>query len=322
MIGTNNIYNTAIKAINNEGKAILALKKFINLNFFNTIAAIVNCKGRIVISGVGKSAIVAQKIVATFNSTGTPALYMHAADAIHGDLGMVQDSDIVIIISKSGETSELKTVVPLIKTFGNKIIGIVGNENSFLAQHCDIFINTTIAEEACPNNLAPTTSTTAQIVMGDAIAICLMEANNFKSENFAKYHPGGTLGKKLFLRVADLYFSNNKPLVNINTKFKDVLFEISKKRLGATVVEDENKNVVGIITDGDVRRSFEKYEDIKNINALMMMTENIKTIDPNALAVDALQVMKQNDITQLVVTSQNNYLGILHLHDVLKEGVL
>ncbi len=285
----------------------------------NTMAA---CKGRIVVSGIGKSAIVAQKIVATMNSTGTPALFMHAADAIHGDLGMVQQDDIVLIISKSGDSPEIKVLAPLIKNFGNTLIGMVGNIQSYLALQADIVINTTVEKEACPNNLAPTTSTTAQVVMGDVLAICLMECKDFKTGDFAKYHPGGTLGKKMYLRVGDLIKLHEKPSVLLEDNIKIVIVEISKNRLGATAVVDMHGAVVGIITDGDVRRMFEKYENFQHVLAKDVMTQHPKSIHHDALAVEAMDLMRNNNISQLVVLENGEYAGILHVHDMLREGII
>jgi arabinose-5-phosphate isomerase len=312
----------AKKAIINQTEAVSNLINYINADFEKVITLIYTCKGRLVLCGIGKSAIVAQKIVSTLNSTGTPALYMHAVDAVHGDLGMVQENDIVIIISKSGESPEIKTILPLIKNFGNIIIGLVGNTNSFLAQNSNFIINTTIQEEACPIKLAPTTSTTTQMVMGDVLAICLMQLKGFQSADFAKYHPGGALGKKLYLTVGDLYADNEKPMVLTNASFKEVIVEISKKRLGATAVVDNENKLIGIITDGDIRRALEKYEDIKSITALDMVNKNAKTITENKMAVDALAEMKKNDINQLLVVKENQYLGIIHLHEIIKEGIV
>ncbi len=317
-----NIIEIAKNAIANEGNAILGLQQYINTDFNSTIEAIASTQGRVVITGIGKSAIIAQKIVSTLNSTGVPSLFMHAADAIHGDLGMIQNEDVVIIISKSGESPEIKVLLPLVKNFGNTIIGMVGNTTSFLATNSNFVINTTIAEEACPNKLAPTTSTTAQMVMGDVVAICLMQINGFKKEHFAKYHPGGALGKQLYLTVADLFANNAQPKVLPTALFKEVIVEISSKRLGATAVVNEQNVLLGIITDGDIRRTIEKYDDIKNITATNMMGTNVKTINPDAMAVDALQLMKKNDITQLIVTNQQQYLGIVHLHEIIKEGII
>lgn len=273
-------------------------------------------------SGIGKSAIIAQKIVATLNSTGTPAVFLHAADAIHGDIGMVQQNDIVMIISKSGESPEIKVLVPLIKNFKNILIAICGNMQSHLVRCADIILNTTVTEEACPNNLAPTSSTTAQMVMGDAIAICLMEIKGFSTDDFAKFHPGGMLGKKLYLRVADLIINNEKPAVREYSSLKEVILEITKKRLGATVIVDEGAKILGIITDGDLRRMLEKNLSLQDLKAKDIMTANPKTIESTELAVVALDIMRKKNITQLIVIENNNYAGIVHLHDLVREGII
>ena len=274
------------------------------------------------VSGIGKSAIIAQKMVATLNSTGTPAIFLHAADAIHGDLGIVQQDDVVMLISKSGESPEIKVLMPLLRNFGNKLIGMVGNVNSFLAKQVDIILNTTVSQEACPNNLAPTSSTTAQLVMGDAIAIVLMELKGFNSDDFAKFHPGGTLGKKLYLRVSDLYIQNEKPKVSLEASLKEVIGEISKKRLGATVVTDEDEKVLGVVTDGDLRRMLEKSISLETATAKDIMTANPKTIESGKLAVDALDLLRKHDITQLIVVDNQKYIGIIHLHDLIREGII
>jgi len=305
-----------------EAAAVQQLSKQLDESFEKIIDCLAKCTGRIVISGIGKSAIIAQKIVATFNSTGSPAIFLHAADAIHGDLGMVQQDDVVIVISKSGESPEIKILLPLIKNFGNCLIAITGNLESYLAKKSDFVLNTTVDQEACPNNLAPTTSTTAQLVMGDALAICLMEKKGFNTADFARFHPGGALGKKLYLRVKDLYADHEKPEVKTSASIKEVIMEMTKKRLGVTaVISDDNKRV-GIITDGDLRRMLEKTETIQNITAIDIMTKHPKTIGPNEMAVNALDLMRTNSITQLVVAENENYLGILHLHDLVKEGLL
>src|SRR6478735_1502604 len=266
------IKSAALQTLKLEAESIEGLKKFIDDDFEKTVQTILRSRGRVVITGIGKSAIVGQKIVATLNSTGTPALFMHAADAIHGDIGMVQKDDVVIIISKSGESPEIKVLVPLIKSFGNILIGMCGNENSRLAKEANFFLNTTVRQEACPNNLAPTTSTTAQVVIGDALAVCLMELNEFTGKDFARYHPGGNLGKKLYLKVDDVYKMNEKPAVKKDAPLKDVIFEISRGRLGATAVIDENNKIIGIITDGDVRRMLEKISDVSKIKAEDIIT--------------------------------------------------
>jgi arabinose-5-phosphate isomerase len=317
------IKNSAVRTIELEARAICSLKNFIDDNFEKAVETIHQSRGRVVITGVGKSAIVGQKIVATLNSTGTPALFMHAADAIHGDLGMIQQDDVVIIISKSGESPEIKVLVPLIRSFGNKLVGMCGNKNSILALQSDHFLNTTVEKEACPNNLAPTSSTTAQVVIGDALAVCLMELNEFTGKDFARYHPGGNLGKKLYLKVDDVYKMNEKPAVKKDAPLKDVIFEISRGRLGATAVIDENNKIIGIITDGDVRRMLEKISDVSKIKAEDIITLNPKTIQPHLLAIEAFETLKKFDINQLLIAGDNNvYLGILHLHDLIREGII
>lgn len=313
---------SALQTIKLEADAISNLQQFINDDFENAVEKIAASKGRLVITGIGKSAIIAQKVVATFNSTGTPALFMHAADAIHGDLGMVQQDDIIIIISKSGDSPEIKVLVTLIKNFGNIIIAILGNLTSFLAKHCDIILNTTINQEACPNNLAPTTSTTAQMVMGDALAVCLMEKKGFDAADFAKFHPGGMLGKKLYLRVRDLAAQNEMPSVPDNATINEVIVEMTRKRLGTTVVLGENNLVTGIITDGDLRRMLTKTESFSQLLAKDIMSKNPKTVEANVLAVTALEILKTQNISQLVVLDNGNYAGIIHLHDLIKEGII
>ena len=316
------IKQIALRTIRMEADSISGLSSFINDDFEKAVNAIADCKGRVIISGIGKSAVIAQKIVATLNSTGTAASFMHAADAIHGDLGMIQQEDVVMIISKSGSSPEIKVLVPLVKNFGNTLIGMIGNTESFLAKYSDIVLNTTVEQEACPNNLAPTTSTTAQLVMGDVLAVVLMELKGFNSDDFAKFHPGGTLGKKLYLRVADLYKDNEKPKVFATQPLKDVIVEISKKRLGATAVVDEQNNLLGVITDGDLRRMLEKDSNIEKISAKDIMTINPKTVDADDLAVAALDLMRRNEITQLIVVENKKYSGIIHLHDLIREGLI
>ena len=318
----NNIISTGKQTIIAESHSVAALVNYINGDFENAVSKIFESKGRLVISGIGKSAIIAQKIVASLNSTGTPSLFLHAADAIHGDIGMVQQDDVVMIISKSGDSPEIKVLVPLIKNFKNTLIAMCGNMQSYLAKCADIVLNTTVEEEASPYNLAPTSSTTAQMVMGDAISVCLMELRGFNSEDFAKFHPGGTLGKKLYLRVAELSINNEKPSVNAESLLKEVIIEITKKRLGVTVVLDENENIIGIITDGDLRRMLEKDLYHAGVKAKDIMTSNPKTIDSQSLAVNALDIMRNKNITQLVVTENNKYAGIIHLHDLIKEGII
>jgi arabinose-5-phosphate isomerase len=316
------VKQVALRTIEQEAQSIKGLAAFIDSDFEKTVDVISKSKGRVIISGIGKSAIIAQKIVATLNSTGTASSFLHAADAIHGDLGAVQQEDVVIIISKSGNSPEIKVLVPLIKNFGNTIIGMIGNIDSYLAKHSDIILNTTVEQEACPNNLAPTTSTTAQLVMGDALAICLMELNGFDSNDFAKFHPGGSLGKKLYLRVNDLYKDNEKPSVAPSQTLKEVIVEMTSKRLGVTAVVDETNNLLGIITDGDLRRMLEKGGSLDAVTAKDLMTINPKTIGADELAVDALDLMRKKEITQLVVTDDQKYLGIIHLHDLIKEGLI
>lgn len=319
---TTTIRETALRTIDMEASAIKQLAAQLDEQFEKTIECLDACKGRVVISGIGKSAIIAQKIVATLNSTGTPSVFLHAADAIHGDLGMVQQDDVVIIISKSGESPEIKVLVPLIKNFGNYLIAMTGNMASFLAKKSDFILNTTVDQEACPNNLAPTTSTTAQLVMGDTIAVCLMEKRGFRMEDFARYHPGGALGKKLYLRVKDLYVDHEKPEVTMDATIKEVIMEMTKKRLGVTAVLNEDGKLEGIVTDGDLRRMLEKTDSIQQIRAKDIMTKNPKTIEPGEMAVNALDLMRSNSITQLVVAEKETYLGILHLHDLVKEGLI
>jgi arabinose-5-phosphate isomerase len=318
----NSIHQAAIRTVQLEADSINNLQQYINDDFVKAVETIAAASGRLVVSGVGKSAIVAQKIVATLNSTGTPSIFMHAADAIHGDLGMVQEGDLVMLISKSGESPEIKILLPLIKNFQNILIGMAGNEQSFLAKQSDIFLNTTVSEEACPHNLAPTSSTTAQMVMGDALAVSLMKLRGFNSEDFAKFHPGGTLGKRLYLRVQDLYVHNERPKVNMDTFLKGVIMEMTSKRLGATAVVDEKNNLLGIITDGDLRRMLEKDKIPAELMAKDIMTADPKTIGADALAVEALEILRSQDITQLVVTDGNQYSGFLHLHDLVREGII
>ena len=316
------IKRTGLRTIQLEAAAIDALQPMINDDFEKAVKIIAKNSGRVVISGIGKSAIIAQKIVATLNSTGAPAVFLHAADAIHGDLGMIQQDDVVMIISKSGESPEIKVLVPLIKNFGNTLIAMVGNLSSNLSKQADIILNTTVDQEACPNNLAPTSSTTAQLVMGDALAISLMELKGFNSDDFAKFHPGGILGKKLYLRVGDLYTNNEKPVVKSDDQLNKVIMEISRNRLGATAVADENGTLIGIVTDGDLRRMLEKNEPLDKITAKDIMSQYPKTIKPEALAVEALDHMRRNDITQLVVATGHQYLGFIHLHDLVREGLI
>ena len=316
------IISVALRTIETETNAVSGLRQFINEDFVKATEQVAGSKGRLVVSGIGKSAIVAQKIVATLNSTGTPALFMHAADAIHGDLGMIQADDIVLLISKSGDSPEIKVLTPLVTNFGNTLIGMVGNMQSFLARHSDIVLNTTVEQEACPNNLAPTSSTTAQMVMGDALAVCLMEMKEFNSKDFARYHPGGTLGKRLYLRVEELASQNAKPRVLPTATLKEVIVEMTEKRLGATAVVEESGTIAGIITDGDLRRMLEKTDSIRDLKAKDIMSSHPKTIEADILAVLALEDMRRNDISQLLVEQEGKYAGIIHLHDLVKEGII
>jgi len=317
-----NITQIARDVLINESKAIQNLTNFIDNDFEACVRALFDAKGRIIITGIGKSAIIANKIVATFNSTGTPSIFMHASDAIHGDLGMILPEDVVICISKSGSTPEIKVLIPLLKRRGSKLVALVGNTNSYLSQQADYILNATIAEEACPHNLAPTTSTTAQLALGDALAICLLELRGFSRENFAEFHPGGSLGKQLYLKISDIYIHHELPLVYLNTPLKDVIVEISSKRLGCTAVVDEQKKLVGIITDGDLRRMLETNVNITQVKAIDIMTKTPKKIEKDEFAVKALHLMQENDITQLVVTDGDKVAGFVHLHDLLKEGII
>ncbi|WP_168710281.1 KpsF/GutQ family sugar-phosphate isomerase [Flavobacterium sangjuense] len=321
MINKENILASAKKTILSESESIAKLTQFLDDNFVNAVEIIYNSKGRLVVTGIGKSAIIAQKIVATLNSTGTPSLFLHASEAIHGDLGMVQPGDVVICISKSGNSPEIKVLVPLLKRFGNRLIAITGNTTSFLGKEADFVLNTYVETEACPINLAPTNSTTAQLVMGDAIAVCLMEMKNFTAEDFAKYHPGGALGKKLLLRVGDMLDTTHRPLVSPDSTIKNAIIEISEKRLGVTAVVENNK-VIGIITDGDIRRMLNKTENITGLTAQEIMTKKPKTIKSTDMVSDALNILEDFSITQLVVVDNDDYKGVIHLHDILKEGIV
>lgn len=315
------ILETAKKTIQIEADSIQQLISFLDTQFVMAVQTILESKGRVVITGIGKSAIIGNKIVATLNSTGTPSIFMHAADAIHGDLGTIQKDDVVVFISKSGNTPEVKVLVPLIKKSTNKIIAITGNTDSYIAQQADIVLNAYVEKEACPNNLAPTSSTTAQLVLGDALAVCLLEQRDFTSKDFARFHPGGVLGKQLYLRVKDLITDNAKPEVGPEATIKDVIYEISAKRLGTSAVVEDGK-VIGIITDGDIRRMLEKNEDIKHLRAKDIMSKNPKWIAPDEMAVDAVKVMKKHDISGILVIDENKYLGIIHFQDLLKEGLI
>ena len=321
MNNKNSILNIAKKTIDLESNAIANLATLLTNDFSESVELIYNSKGRVIITGIGKSAIIASKIVATLNSTGTPSVFMHAAEAIHGDLGLILEDDVVICISKSGNTPEIKVLVPLIKSANNKMIAITGNVKSFLGQQADYVLNTFVEQEACPNNLAPTTSTTAQLVMGDALAVCLLELRGFSSRDFAKYHPGGALGKRLYLRVNDLSSVNEKPQVQLNTNIKQVIIEISEKMLGVTAVV-ENDKIVGIITDGDLRRMLSKNDSFTNLTAKDIMSSNPKRIDENAMAIDAMELMETNGISQLLVENNGKYAGVVHIHDLIKEGII
>jgi arabinose-5-phosphate isomerase len=316
-----NIIQTAKDTILIEAEAIKQLAALVNEDFERAVMTIYNSEGRVIVTGIGKSANIASKIVATMNSTGTPAVFMHAADAIHGDLGNIQKDDVVICISKSGNTPEIKVLLPLIKNYGNKIIAITGNESSFLGEHADHTLSSFVEKEACPNNLAPTTSTTAQLVIGDALAICLLNLKDFSSRDFAKYHPGGTLGRKLYLRVNELAANNESPAVEESAPIKDVIIEISKKRLGTTAVV-KNEAIVGIITDGDIRRMLENSADINKLQAKDIMSSNPVSVSSDTMAVNALDIMQKNNITQILVTKDGKYAGVVHFHDLLKEGII
>lgn len=315
------IRQIALGTIHEEASAIQNLEQYINDDFLTCVDLILKSPGRVIVTGIGKSANIASKLVSTFNSTGTPASFMHAADAIHGDLGMIKNEDIIICLSKSGDTPEIKVLVPLLKLMGNKLIGMVGNLNSYLARNADYILNTTVQREACPNNLAPTASTTAQLVMGDALAVALLECRGFTREDFAKYHPGGALGKRLYLRVSDLYINNEKPEVQTDDDMKSVLLEISSKRLGATAVL-KGKKLAGIITDGDIRRMLHRETPVDKLRAEDIMTRNPLTISADILVADALDIMRKNNVTQILVLENEEYAGVVHLHDILKEGII
>lgn len=321
MISDQKILASARKTIDIESKAIADLKKQLDSDFLEVVKKIMSSKGRVVISGIGKSAIIANKMVATFNSTGTPSIFMHAADAIHGDLGMIQKNDIVILISNSGTTPEIKVLAPLIKNGGNILVAMVGKKNSDLGRYADYILNTAVKQEACPHNLAPTSSTTVQLAMGDALAVCLVEARGFTSKDFAKYHPGGALGKKLYLKVADLWTNNPKPIVSPDTPITEVILEITSKRLGCTAVVEKNK-LVGIITDGDLRRTMQQKSKFDLLKAKDIMNKKPKHIESDTMAIEALDMMKSFNITQLVVTEKKKFVGFIHLHDLLREGII
>ncbi|WP_324720480.1 KpsF/GutQ family sugar-phosphate isomerase [Salinimicrobium sp. HB62] len=315
------ILSVARETILTEAKAIANLEQLLDQNFAEAVQAVYKSKGRVIITGIGKSAVIATKIVATLNSTGTPAVFMHAADAIHGDLGTILKDDVVICISKSGNTPEIKVLVPLIKNFGNTLIAITGSTESFLGKQADYVLNSYVEKEACPNNLAPTTSTTAQLVIGDALAVCLLELRGFSSQDFAKYHPGGALGKKLYLRVSDIADQNQKPQVTPDTPIPQVIIEISEKMLGVTAVLDKDE-IVGIVTDGDIRRMLQKSIDISGLTAKDIMSSNPRTINFDAMAVDALDVLEENEISQLLAVKDGKYYGVVHLHNLIREGII
>ena len=315
------IIDLAKSTLKIEADAINNLQNFVDESFAKVVKLIHNSEGRVVVTGIGKSAIIAQKIVATFNSTGTPSVFMHAADAIHGDLGTLQQNDTVICISKSGNTQEIKVLVPLLKLGGNKLIALVGNTESYLANNADYILNATVEKEACPNNLAPTSSTSAQLALGDALAVCLLDYKQFKSSDFAKFHPGGSLGKKLYLKVEDLSSQNKQPKVNPNDSLKSIIMEISSNLLGATAVIDDGK-LVGVITDGDLRRMMETKNSFDSVQASDIMNRSPKNIEADSLAIDALRIIEQYSITQLVVTKNGEYAGFIHLHDLLREGII
>lgn len=317
-----NIIELAKNTILQESESIRKLANYVDHDFEKIVKVIFESKGRVIITGIGKSANISQKIVATLNSTGTPSIFMHAADAIHGDLGIIQHDDVIICISKSGNTPEIKVLVPLIKNRGNILIGMVSNTDSFLGKKSDFVLKSTVDKEACPNNLAPTNSTTAQLVIGDALAVCLLEYRGFSSDDFARVHPGGALGKKLYMRVNDLYKNNDIPKVSSDENVKNVIIEISSKRLGATVVLDKSNKVQGIITDGDIRRMLQRYDSFENLTAKDIMSANPKTVDKDELAINAFHIMEKNNITQLIVLKKDNYFGIVHIHDILREGIV
>lgn len=321
MKNSSHIKKLALKTLDVEAEAIKELKKNINDDFVNTVRFISGIKGRVIITGIGKSAIIGQKIAATLNSTGCPSIFMHASDAIHGDLGTIQKEDAVICISKSGDTPEIKILIPLLKSYGNKLIAIVGNVTSFLAIHSDFVLDTFVEKEACPNNLAPTSSSTAQLAMGDALAVCLLDYKEFSIKDFAKYHPGGSLGKRLYLKVSDLYPNNACPKVSPVEDIRNVIVEISSNRLGAAAVIDKGK-ITGIITDGDIRRMLLNKKSIEGLQAKDIMSKNPKTAPYDTMAVNALNIMKKHNINQLLVTKNSKYVGVVHIHDLLREGII
>ncbi len=316
------INHLAIKTIQEEARAISNLAKHIDSSFSSSVEILFNMKGRAIVTGIGKSAIIAEKIVATFNSTGTPAIFMHAADAIHGDLGIIQPDDVIICLSKSGNTPEIKVLVPLIRNMGNKLIAIVSNAESYLAQKADLVIRATVESEACPNNLAPTSSTTAQLVIGDALAVCLLNLKGFSPADFARFHPGGSLGKKLYMRVDDIFDENILPKVSLEESIQNVIVEISSKRMGATAVIDPHGQIAGIVTDGDLRRMLQRNQSVELLKAKDILSPNPKTIQRDELAINAFNLMEKNKITQLLVTENGKYVGMIHLHDILREGIV
>jgi arabinose-5-phosphate isomerase len=322
VISEEHIRETALRTIDIEVETLRDLRGSINTDFVHCVQSIFRSKGRLVVTGIGKSAIIAQKLVATFNSTGTPSLFMHAADAIHGDLGMIRSEDVVLCLSKSGETAEIKALVPLLKKMGNLMIGMVSKPDSFLGKSADFTLLTPVSQEADPNNLAPTASTTAQVVMGDALATALLAIRGFSPEDFALVHPGGTLGKQLYLRVHDIYPHNERPCVSIRANLREIILEMTSKRLGCTVVIDDQDRIAGIITDGDLRRMLEQHPDIQEVRADDIMTINPKTVTPDTMAVQALETIQHHSITQLIVAENQNFLGIIHLHDLIREGLI
>ena len=316
------ILEIAVQTIRDEGTAIHGLLQLLDSAFTETVKLILNNKGRVIVTGIGKSAIIAGKLVSTLNSTGTQAVFLHAADAVHGDLGVVGSEDIVICLSKSGESPEIKVIIPLLKLLGNKLIAMVGNRRSFLAQEADLVLDVSVEKEACPNNLAPTSSTTAQLVMCDALAVALLECRGFTSQDFARYHPGGALGKRLYLKVDDLYKSNQKPEVDIDSELKEIILKVSSGRLGCTAVIDKDRKLAGIITDGDLRRMLQNRNDLSGVTAADIMSVNPRTLPSDTLVSDALDMMRQNNITQVLVVDEGIYKGVVHLHDILKEGII
>lgn len=321
MVSDKKIISLAKSTLKLEAESIAGLSAYIGKDFVTLVKKIHASTGRVIVSGIGKSAIIANKMVATFNSTGTPSIFLHAADAIHGDLGMIQRNDVVILISNSGNTPEIKVLAPFIKSGGNLLVAMVGKEDSFLALQADLVLSTKVEKEACPHNLAPTSSTTAQLALGDALAVCLLEMKGFTAQDFARYHPGGALGKRLYLKIEDVWPANPQPIVGPQASLAEVIFEISSKRLGATAVVQKNQ-LLGIITDGDLRRMMQKKKGFESLKAIDIMTKSPKTVQRDTMAVEALAQMKKHNITQLVVTDGKKFLGFVHLHDLLKEGIL